>query len=327
MIPRRTVTYLTGDGGGGKSLLAEQLSVAASTGTDWIGTLPEKGPVLFLTAEDEEAELHRRLVDIVGARGMSLADLDDMHVLSLAGEDALLSVSAGRSGGMTPTPLWNELVRRIDDLAPILIVLDTQADLFGGNEISRSDVRSFIAMLRGLAQAQDAAVVLLGHPSLTGMSSGSGLSGSTAWNNSVRSRLYLDKVKGDDGDEVDPDLRVLRVMKSNYGPAGAEIRLRWQAGAFKLDGGGTTGFQRIAIQATAETTFLDLLATFNEQGREVSDKTGRNYAPHIFAQTPSGRPIGKRAFGSAMERLFKDGKIKVDKWGPPSKPKSKIVAS
>jgi hypothetical protein len=39
-----------------------------------------------------------------------------------------------------------------------------------------------------LAIAANGAVVLVTHPSLTGINSDSGLSGSTAWHNSVRAR-------------------------------------------------------------------------------------------------------------------------------------------
>ncbi|HKH80852.1 MAG TPA: AAA family ATPase [Methylovirgula sp.] len=46
MIPDRTVTLLSGDGGVGKSLVAKQLGVAVAAGKDWIGTLPESGPVV-----------------------------------------------------------------------------------------------------------------------------------------------------------------------------------------------------------------------------------------------------------------------------------------
>lgn len=74
--------------------------------------------------------------------------------------------------------------------------------------------------MRGLAIDHQLAVVLIAHPSLTGMSTGSGSSGSTAWSNSVRSRLYLERVKGADDREIDADLRVLQVKKSNYGPIG-----------------------------------------------------------------------------------------------------------
>ncbi len=70
-------------------------------------------------------------------------------------------------------------------------------------------------MLRDLAIDHDCAVLLLSHPSLTGLNSGTGTSGSTAWNNSVRSRLYLQATS--------PDTRTLKVVKANHGKVGDEI--------------------------------------------------------------------------------------------------------
>jgi AAA domain len=45
-IPRRNVTLVSGEGSIGKSLSLMQLSAATVLGKDWIGTLPEMGPVL-----------------------------------------------------------------------------------------------------------------------------------------------------------------------------------------------------------------------------------------------------------------------------------------
>jgi hypothetical protein len=76
-----------------------------------------------------------------------------------------------------------------------------------GNENDRAQARQFIGMLRGLAIRHECAVLLLSHPSVAGIASGGGSSGSTAWNNSVRSRLYLSRVVGNDGFEANPDAR------------------------------------------------------------------------------------------------------------------------
>jgi RecA-family ATPase len=62
--------------------------------------------------------------------------------------------------------------------------------MFGGDECVRTQVRQFINLLKGLARKHNCAILLLAHPSLTGMNTGTGLSGSTDWNNGVRSRLY-----------------------------------------------------------------------------------------------------------------------------------------
>jgi hypothetical protein len=39
--------------------------------------------------------------------------------------------------------------------------------------------------------------MLLSHPSLTGINSGTGLSGTTGWHNSVRARMYFVRPKPD----------------------------------------------------------------------------------------------------------------------------------
>ena len=65
------------------------------------------------------------------------------------------------------------------------------------------------------------------------MNSGDGGGFSTAWNNSVRSRLYLRRPKSDAPEAS--DRRILEVKKSNYGPTGAIIPLLYAEGRFILD--------------------------------------------------------------------------------------------
>lgn len=98
--------------------------------------------------------------------------------------------------------------------------------MYGGDENIRPQVRQFIGFLRRLCQKYKVTIVLIAHPSLSGMASGSGTSGNTAWNNSVRSRLYLIPMKTEEDEEPDPNLRQLAVMKNNRGPKGTSIQLR-----------------------------------------------------------------------------------------------------
>ena len=93
LIPAREITMLSGDGGTGKSLLALQLAVARATGTEWAGQVPNSGRTLFVSAEDDIAELHRRLAAIVRAQRVSIDDLESLDILPLAGRDAVLSNS------------------------------------------------------------------------------------------------------------------------------------------------------------------------------------------------------------------------------------------
>ena len=184
---------------------------------DWFGTLPEPGPVIYLNAEDDERELHFRLDAIRAHLGTTFAALKDLHLVPLAGEDALLGVP-DRTGIIRPTPLFEQLKQTAAKMQPVLIALDTAADMFGGNENDRSQVRQFIGLLRGLAITANAGVLLASHPSLSGITTDSGLSGSTGWHNSVRSRLYFKAAKAAEGDKANTDLRELEVRKNNYGP-------------------------------------------------------------------------------------------------------------
>ena len=60
LIPQKTVTLFSGDGGTGKSLLALQLAVAAVSGVDWIGKPVSEGSVIYMSAEDDDDELQDR---------------------------------------------------------------------------------------------------------------------------------------------------------------------------------------------------------------------------------------------------------------------------
>lgn len=255
LVPGGTVTLLGGDGGTGKSLLALQLAVAVATATPWLGMPVRSGGVIFTSAEDDEAELHRRLSDILGAQGLTYGACERLTLRSLAGRDALLATEGQYA--LIESELFKELDKRAGQDAPVCIVIDTLADVFPSNENDRAKARQFIALLRKLAIGHNCAVILLAHPSLTGLNNRSGTSGSTAWNNSVRSRLYLERIIVD-GYEADPRRRALSVKKANYSETGGEIEVIWQAGVFVPDAG--TG--REARNADAERVFLKLLRMF-----------------------------------------------------------------
>jgi len=253
--------------------------------------------------------------------GASFADLADLHLISLAGQDALLAAPNHRAGLILPTRLFERVKEAACDLRPRIILLDNSADVFGGNENDRAQVRQFIGLLRGLAITSGAAMLLTSHPSLTGMNTGSGLSGSTAWNASVRSRLYLKRAATEQDEEPDPDLRVVEVMKANYGPVGETITVRWKDGLF-LPVPAPGSLERMAREQRVDDLFLRLLDRWNEQGRPVSDKVNANsYAPARFAEEPEAKAdrIGKRELADSMGRLFRADKIHNATYGKPSR--------
>jgi RecA-family ATPase len=287
-FPLRNVALISGEGAVGKSILIMQLGLAHALGRDWIGTLPEPGPFLYLNAEDEEAELHRRLADIAAHFGTPLAELQDyVHILALAGQGAVLG-HVDRNGLIQPTPLFHKLREAACDIRPKLIALDTSADIFGGNENDRAQVRQFIGLMRGMAIDANAAVIIATHPSLTGITSGSGLSGNTAWHNSVRARAYVKPAKTEDGAEPDKALRVVEFMKSNYGPVAEAITVRWKNGVF-IPEAKSGSLEQLASQAKVDSVFLRLLERFVVEGRTVCGRGELSVKRPGPADSPAAR--------------------------------------
>src|SRR3546814_3480150 len=80
-------------------------------------------------------------------------------------------------------------------------------------------------MLNNLASEIDGSVLFLGHPNKAGQD----FSGSTAWENQVRSRLFMEVPKDEEGNAPDPDARVLVRGKANYARNGERVTFRWRS--------------------------------------------------------------------------------------------------
>jgi RecA-family ATPase len=315
VMPHKNVTLLSGDGGIGKSLLVLNLFAHIAARIDWLGFKTMQGPVLYIGAEDEREEIERRIESIRQGLGVEWGELCDLHYLSLAGEDALLGVFDKAANKMMPTRLFERLHDRVHNLGAIAFAVDTRADVFGADEVNRNQVRQFIGILRRLSIKENATTILLEHPSLAGMSSGSGTSGSTAWNNSARSRLYFEV------DDKDKNARVLKFQKSNYGPKGEPMRLIYRNGLFVPE-----SVAEVQTRATnAEFAFMEMMDRYTREGRTVSAKPSQTYAPKVFSKDKANRGFKKADFEDAMNALFARGEICNEEYGPPSRRYSKIV--
>jgi hypothetical protein len=257
-LPEGEVTALYGDGGIGKTLLAQQLATAVATGMHFLGLPVQQMPVLAVLCEDATEELHRRQDAINRYLGCGMHPaLSDLRLWPRVGTDNFL-VMYDQRGSSALTPFYQRLLREIEGTGagPKLVILDTLADLFGGSEIDRKQVNHFIkAVVRRLAQECEATILLLAHPSLSGMNSGSGSSGSTAWNNAVRQRLYLSRPNGESDD------RVLTRKKSNYAKAGPteKIELYYEDGVLKPSCAGAMGtVESIALQNRRRHVYLEI---------------------------------------------------------------------
>jgi RecA-family ATPase len=211
------------------------------------------------------------------------------------------------------------------DIKPKNISIDTLSRAFAGSEIDRVQVYGFAMHMQALAMVAAGSVTVLSHPSLQGMASGSGISGSTAWHGAFRFRQYLKGIKPDSGEQPNDDLRELEFKKNQYGPTAETIVVRYQRGLF-LPVPGVGSLEKAAQDQEDDELFLTLLDQFDQQGRKVSDgRTSPNYAPTVFSQDQRARGTSKARLASAMERLFAAKKIHVATYGRPSRPYSKLV--
>jgi RecA-family ATPase len=324
-VPLNQAGLFSGEGGTGKSIIELMKDVAHVAGKDWLGSMPEPGPTFYIGAEDDKNEIHIRLAAIAKHYGATFKELiaGGFHVRCLLGEDATLC-AASKSGKVEVTGLYRELYEQAGDIKPKNISIDTLSRAFAGNEIDRVQVYAFAMHMQALAMVAGGSVTVLSHPSLAGISSGSGISGSTAWHGAFRFRQYLKGIKVTEGEQPDTDLRELEFKKNQYGPTGESIVLRYQRGLY-LPEGGVSSLDKLAREQKAEEIFLALLGRFDRDGRNVSEKTtSPNYAPTAFCKEKDAKGFRKEDIAAAMRRLFEASKIHVYEYGKPSRRTSRL---
>jgi RecA-family ATPase len=330
-IPCGVVTGLYGNGGEGKSLVAQQLQTATAIDKPWLGLSVEPVASFGVYCEDDHDELFRRQRDLNADYAVSFQDLKGIEWLPRLGMDNVL-ITFGRTGIGELTAFQRQIIEAALDLHARLVIFDTAADGFAGNENDRGQVRQFVSRALGsIALRIKGSVLLCAHPSRAGLKTNSGGEvdgdgGSTGWSNTMRSRLFLSTPTPESGEPRDPNARLLQRKKANYAAREAEIKLRWRDGVMGPDpplAPGQTPFGRLE----AVDVFLSLLDEFDAAKRTVSDNPrSGNFAPRLFGRLPREQRHDYRDadFLNAMEKLFKKQLIENVSYGRASDMRSRI---
>lgn len=306
----KAVNLFGGDGGGGKTTLALQLSAAAAGMKMWLGNFVMPRRVLFVSGEDTGPRVVRMIKRVAERMGH---DASNIKILSLDGYLHRTLVNVDRNGIVTPTATLEQIVNIVREHGITMIVFDPVANIWDGNEIDRSQVTSFLSIIRNrFAEQLGCTVILNAHPSRDSMKDGTGYSGSSAWNSSVKSRLYL-KI-----DDSDKNKRILTLAKSNDAMPGQQILMTWKDGWFTVNEGET-------VTTNVDDVFMAILTRRFKVGMYVSPNRSNNYAPVVFARDEHAGNITKNEFEKSMIRLLESGKIEKIKNGPPSKSTEIIV--
>jgi RecA-family ATPase len=285
-LPRGQVSLLGAHGGTGKSTIALMLAVCTALGRPLFGVDTEPCNVLFVSLEDGMNIVRHRLGSICRAWLIDPVQLHGrLHVVDGTEHPELFAAETRGAGEITAS--YFELRRLVQSENIGLVLIDNASDAFGGDEIQRRQVRAFMRALTEIARLTDCAVMLLAHVDKSTSRNkkaegGEGYSGSTAWHNSARSRLFL--TRGDDG------LLTLEHQKSNLGKMREPLTLNWLEGGFPqlVEVGGFDGtHQQGRADDDRAMTLLKLIAEFENRGQYASPATtARNHIHYVLKSEP-----------------------------------------
>ncbi|KTW02418.1 AAA family ATPase [Sphingomonas sanguinis] len=324
-LPVGAVTTLFGDGGVGKSLVAMQMAAAVASGKDLWGHKTSQSPVIAFYCEDDDNELSRRQQSINARMGLGEADLAALFDQSRFGLQSLLGTVDKRTGAYQPNDLFRAIEAKAHATGARLVILDNINMVYGGEANDPGAVTRFMSLLSSLALSINGAVLLLGH---TAKAEGSRFSGTMAWSNASRNRLFFGRPDNMAEAARNPDLRRLGRDKSNYAKAGEELDLMWDRGAFVRPSDLSPSLGVTNDQARDDKAFLDLLdeLTGKEQALSIN-KQARNYAPRIMAKDGRYRNADtERRMTQAMARLLNAGAI-VEETALPWQTKRRVDAT
>ncbi|HMM49034.1 MAG TPA: AAA family ATPase, partial [Miltoncostaeaceae bacterium] len=211
-IPWAMPVLLAGDGGVGKSTVAQSIGARLTRGQAMpAGTLDRPRGVLILTTEEDTAAVIRPRMRLMGA------DLNRVHDLD---PDAIQPLKL---------PSGGELIDGLCAAEDIgLIMVDTGPSFLDEGLSGWRDegIRAFFAPLNRIAQKHRLAVLVLAHLNkMSGGDSGHRIMGGAAWRNVPRNVLIVAAPPGENPRETRD--RVLAVEKSNVAafPPAIEFQL------------------------------------------------------------------------------------------------------
>jgi hypothetical protein len=315
LVPSRVTTLLAAHGGAGKSMLALQMAVCVATGRPFMGCEVQQAPVTFYSAEDDRTALTLRLVRILDLMGIDdsevkarlhLLDMTDYSDPALFVEGSYPEVDGSLRRGGRETGVVNGLSKHCEITGSQLLIVDNASDVFAADENTRTLVRRFIHSLSDIARETNGGVMLLAHvdkETARYAKHAEGYSGSTAWHNSARSRLFL--TANDDG-------VTLKHEKANHGPRADDIALCWRDGVL-VDEHALTPQELMAREKTDMgdmVLILRFLKAATDRGESISTSRTAENAYKVLCRTDGFPRLDRNRFWGLVDRALQKELLK-----------------
>jgi hypothetical protein len=229
LVPIGVPTLLAAHGGTGKSYVAMQMAVCAAAGISFMGLAVERRRrTLVYTTEEPDNVVKWRLQHVCRHYGVDPDELESSGWLEIRngyGEENNIFFTGQMNVGSRITPNFKSFRAYCLDRRFEFVQIDNISEVYDADEIVRAQVNQFVSATKSIAR-RGVAVMLIGHVDALTAHQGSmkGYSGSTAWHNAVRSRIFMfNEVVG----KVETGRVFLVPSKANYGKKPDQMVLRF----------------------------------------------------------------------------------------------------
>lgn len=323
-LPIGIVGLLASPGGVGKSVAAVQLVSSVATGVPFLGMhMQEVGAALYLAAEDDEGELHRRTRRVLEHyEAMGRVDrgaiAERLHIVSRVGMDNMLTV-AGRDGDVARTALAERIIATVAPIPDVkLILLDPASRFKGGNGNDETAATKYIETLEAISVATGATVISSIHTNKAALKADTEpdqgvVRGSTAlvdgarWVGSMQRLKKVDaKAYGVSAADADRYVR-LDLVKTNYSRPWGGMWLRREAGGVLVPAElehHPDAQQQERSQAKYDDVLERLRGLLRDEGPMTTTRICRD-----FAGTVGRLGAGKETVRSAISRALGEGEL------------------
>lgn len=179
LITTGSLNLFYGEPGSKKTYALLSLSVCVANGLSWLGFSTTGRKVLIVDEESGDRRLTRRLGEAL--RGEDAGPETPISYVSLAG------FKLDDRKGIDQTILQ----ALIEDQAAGLVIIDALADVTDGDENAKAEIQPVFNSLRKIAEATDAAILLIHHANKAG-----GYRGSSAIKGAVDSMVRVESEPG-----------------------------------------------------------------------------------------------------------------------------------